>query len=699
MNQRGSAATYSSSWLGNASLSAITGPLLCLLAALSVMWFSNFGFPAVNNIFHIPLVLKYADSLEGPHDTFHESLKYFISFFWPAVAAIANEQNIRSIFLVLLAAGNAVTILAAYRLTVAAGAPRKIAAAGCGLLAFGGREFLEYGNGELLSGFLTHSQFATAGCLLALAMAIQRRWLVAAAICGFTANVNLFMAFWSIGTLLLMRLVVEGSGRRAEALGSSVSMGALCALMASPAIVWALQSPQMPVDQQFSFREFLYQFEPRHSFTHIQLGAFLNFAVLSVATWILPVDRNSPPGLALLSLLFRCSTAALFVGAIAVYLFDNPLLQNLYPLRFAAVIHWLAACLAIGLWGDAVRRHTTATPFAAIAVVGFFLTVPTVALFGLLFYQWQQPRVTWIESCLMFCMAAALAVPVFHSVGTVGEISRFGPVPVIAITASACAALVATCYERGLGWSILCAAAVVFISIASHSSGPGAAIPIASISALMIFLLKREQANPAIVSGVIAVALSVLLLFGFEEGELATVAGSLVLAAGAFCAVRWGHVRLPWSDAAVTQLVILVLCLLGFRQAVLRNFDFPTWPLAQNWTAAQRWAREHTPPDTLFYSPDRSGFATLSRRPVWWDDGEGAAGMWSPSFFREWERRRLQAGKANTLKLHIELARQENIRFLVFPKSRLQPVDTNELSIRYCNADFCIAEVQGAGPL
>ena len=55
--------------------------LFLLLVSVSSVAFQGFNFGVNNNIFHIPIVLNYAGSIEGPHDLFNYSLKNFSSSF------------------------------------------------------------------------------------------------------------------------------------------------------------------------------------------------------------------------------------------------------------------------------------------------------------------------------------------------------------------------------------------------------------------------------------------------------------------------------------------------------------------------------------------------------------------------------------------------------------------------------------------
>ena len=59
----------------------------------------GFDYPTNNNIFHVPIVLDYARSAEGPADLFTKSLDRYVSGFWIALSPMVTESNIYALFL------------------------------------------------------------------------------------------------------------------------------------------------------------------------------------------------------------------------------------------------------------------------------------------------------------------------------------------------------------------------------------------------------------------------------------------------------------------------------------------------------------------------------------------------------------------------------------------------------------------------
>ena len=75
-------------------------PVLLLIATALSISLMGFEFPNGNNAIHVPIVLDYAGSDEGPHDAFHQSLKDYYSGFWILLSLFVNEDNIYQTFLV-----------------------------------------------------------------------------------------------------------------------------------------------------------------------------------------------------------------------------------------------------------------------------------------------------------------------------------------------------------------------------------------------------------------------------------------------------------------------------------------------------------------------------------------------------------------------------------------------------------------------
>ena len=280
---------FAPDWKAPAALS------LLVAAVFAAAWSLGFGFPSGNNLYHLPLVLDYAGSVEGPHDAFHLSLQHFVSFFWSGVSLVATENNVRMLFLVLWLATNLATALAAYAATRAGGAHREFAVVGLGLVCFGfsARGIYEFGGGELLAHSLTHSQVATALALLAAALAVRRQWVVAGAACGVTADVNLFLGFWTVVALVTGALLLARAERRPSRAREWIGMAVACGVASVPALLWAVKSGGASVRLDFSYVDFLNDFHPYHFFVHREIWLFA--ALVGLILVVTDVVRASRP--------------------------------------------------------------------------------------------------------------------------------------------------------------------------------------------------------------------------------------------------------------------------------------------------------------------------------------------------------------------------------------------------------------------
>src|SRR5215831_4510165 len=87
-----------------------------LLASAVSITLQGFEFPTSNNFFHIPIVIEYTRSAEGPHDAFHASLDHFTSIIWPMLRPFTTEWNTGWVFLAAHLLSRAGTVLAFYSL-------------------------------------------------------------------------------------------------------------------------------------------------------------------------------------------------------------------------------------------------------------------------------------------------------------------------------------------------------------------------------------------------------------------------------------------------------------------------------------------------------------------------------------------------------------------------------------------------------
>ncbi|MCB8878155.1 hypothetical protein [Acidisoma silvae] len=101
----------------------------------------------------------------------------------------------------------------------------------------------------------------------------------------------------------------------------------------------------------------------------------------------------------------------------------------------------------------------------------------------------------------------------------------------------------------------------------------------------------------------------------------------------------------------------------------------------QNWIAIAQWAGDHTAPDSVFLLPtkdirpgaappksfagDTAVFEFVSHRQVWVDFIRGAAAMWTPSYYREWNSRIWPVLALQGPEERMAYARKHHISYLV----------------------------------
>jgi hypothetical protein len=326
------------------------------MAGLTSGFLTKVYFPESNNVYHVPIVLRYFESAEGPHDLFHKSLAGFASWFWPILSLVVTEQNIETIFVAGVIVGRALTILAIYFLIVSAARRSWELALFMALssFVFPWPEYSPLGGGEIMVSYLTHSQYANALCIIAIALAVRQRWWLSVFLCGFVANINIFMAFWTVVVIVGTRTVLEYVSDR---LTFRFIIGAPAAflILAFPTLYWilagTLSAQEYPT---FSFVEFLYAYYPYHTYIHLQLPeAFKIF--LAGSAILLLFYRISPvhSGLKNLGFLFGVGLAVLLLTSVATYMTNSRMMLNLYPLRFASIIVVVGASLFVSLLENA----------------------------------------------------------------------------------------------------------------------------------------------------------------------------------------------------------------------------------------------------------------------------------------------------------------------------------------------------------
>jgi len=114
-----------------------------------------------------------------------------------------------------------------------------------------------------------------------------------------------------------------------------------------------------------------------------------------------------------------------------------------------------------------------------------------------------------------------------------------------------------------------------------------------------------------------------------------------------------------------TALLLILLFVTALVNTVTTRHE--SAPIKKDWKDARNWVRTSTPEDAVFLIPPKpEGFQLDSNRKIWVDFKQGAAVMWSPSFFSQWHRRLEEVQNLSTFEDWSSYACTQGIDYLVF---------------------------------
>ena len=629
-------------------------PLFCIAAALCATFLSGINFPEQNNRWHIPLVLDFAGSAEGPHDAYSRSYANFVSLFWVIVRSFTDEGNIEAVFVGLQLAGNALLACAVYALIRATGQRPWPSALATGFLSFCYRLWgaTRLGFSEVFVTYATHTQFAIILGIFAFALIVSRRPYWAAFLLGVAANVNLFMAGWAALACGLALVALARKAPTREQVGFSL----IFLLLACPLALRALGASGGSADVPFSFyRGFL----AGHVFGFDYPRALVQTFALALAACLGSLAMARDERTHRFAVMQGACLATLAIGTVMPYLTEAPLLLLLHPLRFSSNVMIVAAAGAAVMFAACWRDKSAQGLFgAALALAGFMLKLPLVSLFGFaLAIPGDRPglRKAALAACVLGILALFLPDPR-------AEISGKAALAflLIAIVATAVAVL----RPQGAPLHVRMTAAVL-AGLAIMPLGT----PFAGLAIVMVAVASALAFAPARwlpYASACALLSALLLLFVLRGDPMAAGLFGLGFAALAVAPV-WA--RIPHAGTLATACLVAlvpVLMLLGLARGAADGFAPAPTDRQRDFAAAQAWARKYTPPDTMFMPLGvEDGFSLLSRRPVWWEESYAAAILWQPGFYPQWERRRELLARATTPQEVVNLAGREGAPFVI----------------------------------
>lgn len=378
-----------------AFVSILANPVvLALLATAASIGLQGFSFGFSNNVFHIPIVLRFQDLGQFANDPAIQSLNRFVSPVYLALALVANEQNIESLFLVCHILTRVLTFMALIRIVTASGVRsslRLLLTVAAMVLSPGLYGLSPMGGGGLLLNYFTHSELSTAFALLAVGELLRGRIVLAAGLSGVAFALNAFIGIWMlvpVGLCLLMPLS-DWEGRRLSAarwLRQVFLAGLAFAVPALPVVVWVLRSTTGQVAvSPFNYREYLYFYFGKHFFVQASSAAEVfqsGSAVLAglAALLVLPTWRRK--ALPIVGL-----TMVLGVGAVVGLFASSRLVLNLHLIRVDALLIMLTTAYVAAAAAQALQPNRNWRNGAAILALGGLLSgiwsFSVIALIGL----------------------------------------------------------------------------------------------------------------------------------------------------------------------------------------------------------------------------------------------------------------------------------------------------------------------------
>lgn len=610
------------------SSQGLTWKHICALAVVGVILSitrQNFHFGVLNNVFHIPIVLKLFNLEEFFQDPFYQSLRSFTSLVWPALALIATPANVAAAFLVAHIISRLLLYLACMQCLIQMGVRSFLSLAAFILVLASGPAFVGYSmisETGLQIDYFTHTELTYPFIIFSMILASQGRFLWAFAVNGVTFNVNAFVGVWLVVILAIMVVAEPASIQRK--VRNLAAGGALQAIISLPTVIWILRTVQdSQAAPSFDYRTFVAYYFPKHFL--IQASSFPEIVQFVLVCASGAIALHLLGGAARPWRVAFIGCLALFgVGAILPLVSSSRLLLNLLFLRIDGVIILLSLLLAAAAIAPCLCKGE---PW------GIGMAVLATSALG----DWRATTIALIifaaERSATSLRVAALwgaAVGLLSVVSQIGTPATFQFQHVL--VAVLCF-LVAFLEDRPI--LIALGAVVANINFPILCAG--------SLVGLCGALLWRQRALYWIVA---SAGLSAVLQAAFEgvDAKTAVTSVATVGCAAAFLLpgawIDGFRARFGERTFAIANSFLLLALLVPLLQVAALVWAPPRGTQAmeaQAWKDVQQWARMNTSRDAVFLVPsDSSGFELGSNRQVWIDWQQGAAVMWSPAYYSRW---------------------------------------------------------------
>lgn len=635
--------------------------LLLPLSALSVLA-QGFQLPGNGNSYHWPILFGWVGSAAGPGDLFTDSLAHYVSHFWTPLAWVTTEESVGWLFWLLHIALRLLQVAALALLIRRLGGstlPRAVLLAGLATMALQWFPLSPLGHGEVLLDTVSNATATTALALVFLWLAVEGRWRAAAFVVGLGINVSAFAFAWC-GLLLLAAWAADRE-RNWRALPW---MAALVLLPALPTVWWIAETveatrPQLPA---FDFRDFLREFYPGHVIAGASGAERALAPLFLLVAWCLLPQFQVRHERRLHALLVALAGILLF-GSLLPHLTGSRLLLNLLPLRMDFLLVWLALAMALAA---VASRSRTPLHRGDVAVLATLASGAWLALAALLAEPGDWRRASFRKGILLLLPLAFWALP--------GMAQTFESRLEGALLLGGTLLLLSFLDAQTHGGVRLAALGLLAALHYGQATSQLAWAPPLAAGALLLYWLpswlpwrRRHLAWPALA---LLLAAGLLLQGGEARGALLLLAGALVPLAGQRLLSYSPVNRLAWRTPLALLLVVALLPMAVHlaQGGRLDRYD----ERAAAFLEVQRWARQATPPHSLFLQPDEQlvpngtpSFWTLSRRPAWIDWRMGAAAHWLPDYYWLWHERMAEVRALENVAAKLAYARERGIAYLV----------------------------------
>jgi hypothetical protein len=371
---------------------ALLGGIALVVALISVIR-TGFSFGVGNNVFHVPVVLGWAQQDAFAGDAFYASLTKFTSVVWPILGWVANESNVGTVFLASHFLSRFVSLLAiGWLLMTHLRAPlpnTALALLVCSLSPWLIGASTVGGHGLWVS-YFTHSEVTWGPLLAALLAALAQRWVLAAGLAGLVFAINAFVGVWLLAMLAMAFLM--GGAQRAWAQLPKAALAFL--LLASPALVWIARS-MGGTSVEFSYIDYIRTYYSEHFLIEAATYRELVIAGVSGVTGLLaalltPRARFWWSVLGACSLVFAC-------GVVLPHVLNHRIVFNLHLLRIDGIVQWLSIVLAIAVLSLRLGpdRDVAVRIFAMVGLLALLFSLKEPV--GLTFVMLSLAAVVWIE--------------------------------------------------------------------------------------------------------------------------------------------------------------------------------------------------------------------------------------------------------------------------------------------------------------